>query len=332
MITLSPIFSSGAVFAANQPIRIFGTGNGKVAIDFLGAHREVDATGEWCVEFDPQPYGGPFEMTLTCNGEQTILQDLWIGEVLLLSGQSNIEFRMIESKDYPELCEPCTALRVFHAERVDQKGRFRPMHGWLHCDNDNVIANTSAIGYETGMILAKRLGCAVGLLSANQGASVIQSWMPAGAPEAIGISFTPDQLNHSHTTYPLWNPPGMLYNTMLKPWMPYPISRVIWYQGESNASDAESDAYGKMLAEMIRIWREGFENPSLPFIVVQIADYIKAKNPSGWKLVQQRQEEISREVAGVKTVICRDVCESDDIHPPTKRHLSARIAECILNQ
>lgn len=332
MITLSPIFSNGAVFAANRPIRVFGTGEGRVEVSFLDAQRTADANGFWCIEFDALPYGGPYEMTVTCDGEKTVLHDLWVGEVLLLSGQSNIEFRMIESKDYPELCEPCTALRVFHAERVDQNGRFRPMHGWLHCDNDNVIANTSAIGYETGMILAKRLGCAVGLLSANQGASVIQSWMPAGALEAIGISFTPDQLYPSHTTHPLWNPPGTLYNTMLKPWMPYSISRVIWYQGESNTSDAESDAYGKMLAEMIRIWREGFDNPALPFIVIQIANYVRAKNPFGWKIVQQRQEEISREVAGVETVICRDVCEDDDIHPPTKKYLSERIANLLTSK
>ena len=332
MITLSPIFSSGAVFAANHPIRIFGSGEGHVAIDFLDSHRETDASGNWCLEFAPLPYGGPYEMTVTHDGEKTVLQDLWIGEVLLLSGQSNIEFKMKEAGDYPEICESCPSLRVFHAERVDQKGFFRPMHGWKRCDTDEVISNTSAIGYETGLLLAKRLGCAVGLLSASQGASVIQSWMPEGALDAIGISFTPDQLYSSHTTYPLWNPPGTLYSTMLKPWMPYSVSHVIWYQGESNSSEAESDAYGKMLAEMIRIWREGFDNPALPFIVIQIADYVRAKIPSAWKTVQQRQEEIAHEVANVKTVICRDVCETDNIHPPTKKYLSERIANVLISK
>ena len=167
-------------------------------------------------------------MTVTCNGVQTTLQDLWVGEVLLCSGQSNMGFRMDESKDYPELSEPCHALRIFHAERVDQNGRFRPMHGWKHCDTDEVIKNSTAVGYETGLLLAKKLGCAIGLLSAAQGASVIQSWMPEGTMDRLGLHFTKEELSHSHFTYPIWNPPGMLYNTMLKPWMPYSVSRVLW--------------------------------------------------------------------------------------------------------
>jgi sialate O-acetylesterase len=335
MATISPIFSDGAVFAANLPIRIFGEGSGHISVEFLGSIREADATEkDWCVEFEPLPYGGPYEMTITLDGNATVLHDLWIGEVLLLSGQSNIEFRMKESKDYPELSEPCPMLRVFHAERVDQKGHFRPMHGWKCCDTDDVIANTSAIGYETGLLLAKRLGCAIGLLSASQGASVIQSWVPEGAYERIGLTFTQEELNDSHFKYPLWNGFGQLYTTMLKPWFPYSLSNVIWYQGESNTSIAESIVYKQMLAELIRIWRNDFKNEELPFIVVQLADYDSylQKKPVEWRNVQKAQLEIQDEVANVKSVVCRDVCETNDIHPPTKRYLSERIASLLCDQ
>lgn len=334
MAILSPIFSDGAVFAANRPIRVFGEGMGRVAIDFLGMHREIEATEDrWCVEFDPRPYGGPYEMTVTLDGNTSVLRDLWMGEVLICSGQSNMGFRMIESKDYPELCEPCPSLRIFHAERVDKNGIFKPADGWKHCDTDEVIKNITAIGYETGLLLAKRTGYAIGLISAAQGASVIQSWMPEGALEKIGLHFTDEELYHSHFTHPLFNPSGCLYNTMFHPWIDYTVSGVIWYQGESNISPAESAKYKQMLAEMIRIWREDLRDPALPFTVIQIADYDKYLNEpqayASWKAVQAAQLQIQDEVEDVVTVISADVCESDNIHPPTKKHVSARVADAI---
>lgn len=334
MVTLSPIFSDGAVFAANRPIRLFGEGVGRVSVDFLGMHREIEATEDrWSVEFEPRPYGGPYEMTLKLDGNTTVLRDLWVGEVLICSGQSNMEFRMIESKDYPELCEPCPSLRIFHAERVDKKGTFRPMHGWKHCDTDEIIKNITAIGYETGLLLAKRMGCTIGLISASQGASVIQSWMPEDALEKIGIRFPAEELNDSHFKYPLWNPSGCLYNTMLHPWIDYTVSGVIWYQGESNTSPAESAKYKQMLAEMIRIWREDLRDPALPFTIIQIADYDKyleaPQKGDAWKTVQAAQLRIQEEVENIVTVISADVCESDNIHPPTKRYVSARVADAI---
>ena len=331
-LQLNQIFQNGAVLAANKPIRIFGTGDGHVAVDFLGMHAEADSqNGSFCVTLPAQPYGGPYEMTVTLNGDSVILSDLYLGEVLLLAGQSNIEFRMNESKDYPELSEPCHLLRAFHPERITKNRPFHPEDGWLICETDNVIANTSAIGYEVGVALTKTLGCAVGLIAAYQGASVIQSWMPAGACERIGFRFTKEELYHSHFDYPLWNDPGQLYEAMLKPYVPYSVSTAIWYQGESNASLAESAVYHKILAEMIRIWRCDFDDPTLPFLVIQIADYAKnIARSNGWRQIQEAQIKVQDEIDHVKTIICRDVCEDDDIHPPTKRHLSARVTNAIL--
>lgn len=332
-LQLSQIFQNGAVLAANKPIRVFGTGDGHVAVDFLGTHAEADSeNGRFCVTLPARPYGGPYEMKVTLDGDTVVLSDLYVGEVLLLSGQSNIEFRMNESKDYPELSEPCHMIRAFHPERVTRNRPYHPEDGWKICEADEVIANTSAIGYEVGLALSKQLGCAVGLIAAYQGASVIQSWMPKGSVEAIGFHFTKEELYHSHFNYPLWNDPGQLYEAMLKPWIPYSVSRAIWYQGESNASPAESAVYHKMLAEMIRIWREDFDDPTLPFTIIQIADYLKniAKG-CGWRQIQDAQIKVQNETSYVKTVISRDVCENDDIHPPTKRYLSERVAKAILD-
>lgn len=332
MATLSSIFSDGAVFAANHPIRVFGTGDGQVEVSFLGAVRRAESTKDsWCVTFDPLPYGGPYEMRVLLDDEETILHDLWIGEVLLCAGQSNMEFRMFESKDYPDRCEPNPMLRAFYAERVDQRWPLRPKDGWKKCDTDEVIKNVSAIGYQSGLLLSKRLGCAVGVIVAAQGASVIQSWIPEGALERIGICFDGKALAACHAAHPQWNVFGRLYQTMLKPWVNYAVSNVVWYQGESNASDAESAVYEKMLAEMIRLWRMDFQDPALPFTIIQIADFQgNAEHHSAWCIVQEAQLRIQEAIANVTTVISADVCETDNIHPPTKWYISERVAAAIV--
>ena len=101
MVTLNPIFANGMVMQAGKPARIFGTGTGKVSIDFLGQVKSVVANGEWLIEFEPQAYGGPYEMTACLDGEKKVINDIWFGDVYLLSGQSNMQFKMWRS-----LCQP----------------------------------------------------------------------------------------------------------------------------------------------------------------------------------------------------------------------------------
>lgn len=84
-----------------------------------------------------------------------------------------------------------------------------------------------------------------------------------------------------------------------------------------------------MLQSLIRVWRKAFRNPSLPFVVVQIADFTPCLN-EGWRLVQKAQLDVQNTAEKVKTVISADVCEKDNIHPPTKHLLAGRIV-CALS-
>lgn len=77
---------------------------------------------------------------------------------------------------------------------------------------------------------------------------------------------------------------------------------------------------------MIDAWRKDFDGLSFPFVIVQIADTYKG---IGWKTLQKAQYDIQSEVNDVKTVISADVCEKDEIHPPTKDKLSQRIADAL---
>lgn len=83
-----------------------------------------------------------------------------------------------------------------------------------------------------------------------------------------------------------------------------------------------------MLSYLIHSWRAAFCDENLPFAVVQIADF-DGRNNDYWHRIQKVQAEIEYKEENVKTVISRDICESDDIHPKKKYELAMRIADAF---
>ena len=328
---LNALFCDGMVLAANKPIRVFGTGSGCVRITFLGGTvtRHFDAK-EWLVELPPQGYGGPYQMSVELNGEQQVISDIYVGEVLLLHGQSNIQFRLKESNYPTERYEGEPRLRLFSLGFLTEESPFLPRDGWVVCDLENV-GEWSAIGYHVGMGLIRELGCAVGLIACYQGASVIQTWLPRDAEERLGIELAPEQRHgdYTHRIYREWNAPGTLYHFAIKRIAPFSLSRILWYQGESNTGEGDGAVYDKLLTALIEQRRADFEDADLPIVVIQLAN-LRSRSDKGWRLVQDAQMRVGKTVPNVTTVISHDLCEDDHIHPPTKSALCDRICRSIL--
>ena len=319
MIQLNPIFNSHMVFQANKPIRIFGEGEGKVRISFLGEERTTVANGDkWLIELSPRPYGGPYPLSITLNGEERVLEDVWLGDVYLLGGQSNMQMRLDETNFPPEQFVGNEHVRSFSVKK-ECEGK-----GWtvLTCEN---AGSLSAIGYHIGQALANK-DRKIGLLDCNRGATAIQTWMPSDV--VCDPRFQVENKSYVHTKYAATNVESFLYETMVARLTPLSMAAVLWYQGESNASEGESPIYLWMLEALISSWRRDFQDETLPFIVVQIAD-CAARDTVWWHMIQEAQFEAQDVIPNVRTVICRDVCEDDNIHPATKHLLAARIAELL---
>ena len=147
---LNNIFSSHMVFAANKPIKVYGEGEGEIEIEF--AHNEIKTTaqnGRWFVEFEPMNYGGPYELKVSCQNETVSLKDIYIGEVYLCAGQSNIEFKMKGSNTPEELYKSNELLRYFSVDKIAENDYFGASDGWVLCKKET-IKEWSAIGYLTG--------------------------------------------------------------------------------------------------------------------------------------------------------------------------------------
>lgn len=329
MPTLHPIFTDGAVLQANKPVRIFGEGAGKVTVT-LGDTTVTAAPqdGGWLATLPPQPYGGPHTLTVSLDGEARTLTDIHFGDVYLLGGQSNMQFKMHGRMQlgFKDDLRGSEDVRLFTVDRPQIGDRFHPADGWVDLRDDTAIA-FSAIGYYLGHALSGR-GRKIGLVACYQGASVIQSWLPEEV--AARPALQSEEKYHDHAAYPQWNAVGLLYRTMIKKLAPFTFSHILWYQGESNITLGEAEIYPLLLEALIASWRDAFLDPALPFIVIQLADYAPRLRHLPWQMIQTAQLAAETKIPYVRTVISRDICETNDIHPPTKIHLARRIARVLL--
>ena len=334
-LKLAQVFRDNLVLRQNKPIRIFGKGFGNVTArlekddgsDLQYRTVKADEKGSWLITLDARTYGGPYTLTVTCGNESTEIHNVMIGEVILFSGQSNIQFHMsCEVTPQSEYVRD-PMLRIFVSERLEKEELFTPADGWIGAVPEQIVG-WSALAYLVGLEHRRAYpDIAVGVVACSQGASCIQSWIDetlfTGDDEALSFHQNPVEF------YKLWNDPGRLYRYMLEPLMPMPISYVVWYQGECNTRPNEAENYGRMLELLTSCWRKGFMDDELRFCIVQLADHQKAGWPPLWKLVQQIQADAPSHIPHTVSVKCADICEDDNIHPPTKWKLAKRIFEAM---
>lgn len=128
------------------------------------------------------------------------------------------------------------------------------------------------------------------------------------------------------------NQPSGLFNAMVAPTLNYANRGVIWYQGESNAGN--STEYGKLFHDLITDWREKYRNSTMPFLFVQLSNYMESKPipvESNWAVIRDSQRKTLQLVqTGMAVTI--DIGEANDIHPLNKRDVGYRLSLLARNK
>lgn len=126
-------------------------------------------------------------------------------------------------------------------------------------------------------------------------------------------------------TFIRWKPAG-LYNGMISPLKNYTIKGFTWYQGESNTGRPME--YRKLLTTLIGNWRSTWKNDSLPFLLVQLPNFMKPLDEPGesnWALLRESQlKALQLPVTGMAVAI--DLGEWNDIHPLNKKDVGIRLS------
>lgn len=139
----------------------------------------------------------------------------------------------------------------------------------------------------------------------------------------------------------LQNLPTTLYNAVLYPLAPYALSGIVWYQGESNTGNPAP--YAGYLKKLIGGWRSLWQESTLPFCVVQLANYDGRQQTayprpitpqltptnSGWAQLREIQRQATLGDQYAETACLIDLGETVDIHPLRKKEAAERVALCM---
>ncbi len=332
---LAPMFSNGMVLQRERPIYVFGEGEGSVSVTFLGEERRAQAAGRFFLEFTAREAGGPYEMTVVMNGEESVIRDVMIGEVILVAGQSNAQLTIGETYDRDTAFSQDDSLRYYAVTRptLDEAGNFIPQETpfnecWTALTGQNANG-WSAIGLHTGLYLRKKLGMAVGVVACFKGASVIEAFLSEKACAIFPIDPQRQMIDHSLDRF-RWNRyPAFLYHYMLEKLVPYQVSSVLWYQGESNRHPYEGTYYDRMLKTMIGEWRDLFLWEALPFVIVQINFFPGNPPEEGVRAIMDAQEKAAEQTENAMLVRISDMGEWEKIHPENKRQVAERICAAL---
>jgi sialate O-acetylesterase len=116
--------------------------------------------------------------------------------------------------------------------------------------------------------------------------------------------------------------PTTLYYGMITPLVPFTLTGVIWYQGESNVDNPAM--YRELFPLMIKSWRSAFENPDLPFYYVQIAPFEYDRPAQSQYLREAQLKTMSLENAGMAVTL--DIGNPKNVHPADKQEVGRRLA------
>jgi sialate O-acetylesterase len=95
------------------------------------------------------------------------------------------------------------------------------------------------------------------------------------------------------------------------------VKGILWYQGESDASDKAAPLYYEKFKNFIAAVRHDFSSPNLPFYYAQIGLHIDPNNPDPWDVVQEAQRKLELELPHVGMVSTIDAQLDDGIHVGT---------------
>jgi sialate O-acetylesterase len=107
---------------------------------------------------------------------------------------------------------------------------------------------------------------------------------------------------------------------------PQSIRGILWYQGESNTH--HPGPYKKLLPALIRDWRSAWSQDSLPFLYVQLANYMDRDFlpvESHWAELRDAQLQ-ALSLPNTAMAVTIDLGEWNDIHPLNKKDVGYRLS------
>jgi sialidase-1 len=251
--------------------------------------------------------------------------------------------------------------RVYDREilRKTTSDNYYTWSGWQSATPESA-ASFSAVAWHFGRRLRElNPDVPVGLIHNAIGGTPMESWISEStllADSELQRLVTFPWYAENHPDYPKWcglrarqnlanyfvspdgpvphHPfqPGFLFDAGVAPLSKFPISGILWYQGESNATQDGANSppinpawNHRLFLSLISSWREVRQSRQLPFVFAQLPGLNR-----NWPLFREMQLETAAADPNVHMAVTIDVGHPTNVHPPNKRPVGRRMAELAL--
>lgn len=338
---LAPIFTDHMVLQQNEKINIYGSApaGAEIAVS-LGGERAyaTSENGRWLAVLPEMRAGGPYHLIVHCGNYRIERYDILIGEVWLLSGQSNMARGIDKTDHYDEIIEETkefnNEIRIFskYQNNTALPDDTMGMRGgyWMTMNSEDIAAyGMSCVSYYFAKYLNQRLGVPVGIITSAYAGTPIQEWMN---PQ----TFLEDRYDYdAEVAKEVANMGsgrsiGGTYNAMIYPFRQFKLRGFVWYQGENNVLDQDSELYLRYLTDLINDWRTAWGDDTLPFVMVQIPgcdDYLSI--PGHSTAVREANLIADKTIDNTSLIVINDLDGTDDIHPTNKKDVGKRISDNV---
>jgi sialate O-acetylesterase len=190
-LAVTTLFGSDMVLQRDAVVPVWGTAAPAATVTVAIAGHSVtataDAAGRWRAELPPMKAGGPHRLTVTGDGSTLSFANVLVGDVWVCSGQSNMEWTVVDSMQGAEEVAAANdpGIRHFKVPKSWAASPSDTLAGgeWEAADPEHAGGFT-AVGYFFARELRRRHDVPIGLLNTSWGGSRIEPWMSA---EALGV-------------------------------------------------------------------------------------------------------------------------------------------------
>ncbi len=206
-LCVSNAFQTNMVLQRDKPIKIWGWADMGEQVTVACSGQQVSTTAatdrSWQVTLNPLPANSsPQSMTVTGQTTTLTLENILVGDVWVLGGQSNMEFPIdrvddgemeIASANFPEI----RLLTIPGGKGFDSVHSFERLHEWSDWFSQHfrkgdwdvcsptTVREFSAIGYIFGRRIHMASRVPIGLIDASIGGTTVETWTPEAVLQKI---------------------------------------------------------------------------------------------------------------------------------------------------
>jgi len=326
------IFTNGMVLQRDMHIPVWGTAiAGDTVVVTLNGEADTVITnvqGKWQADLPAMSAGGPHSMTISNNTQTLTRTQVYIGDVWLASGQSNMAMKLSQSDSGAAEIAVVNnqTIRQFFVQTTlgnDTTEDVPSGSAWSPAIS-STVGNFTAVGYYFARDLQRDISVPVGIINSSLGGARIETFM---SKEMLGYDEQEVTLANGEPE----RQPTVAFNTMIHPLIRVPVKGIIWYQAESNGDNMnDAISYGPLFKKLIVSYRNLWGLGDFPFIWVQLPIQGTAaieSQPNAWdawpQLRANQSKALSLPNTGEATTI--DV-GAVDIHPTNKRDVGYRLS------